>query len=80
MTDGVVVRWLKSAGQTVNKGEPVLEIETDKVTAEIEAPAAGVIAPGQIAEGTRVPIGGVLGYVLRPASPHPLWHRLTVFR
>jgi len=72
MTEGVVVRWLKTAGQAVSKGEPVLEIETDKVTAELEAPAAGVIAPGQIAEGTRVPIGGVLGYVLAAGESAPV--------
>src|SRR5207237_7804785 len=37
---GKVVRWLKSPGDTVRKGEPILEIETDKVTVEIESPAA----------------------------------------
>jgi pyruvate dehydrogenase E2 component (dihydrolipoamide acetyltransferase) len=72
MTEGIVVHWLVSAGQAVAKGEPVLEIETDKVTAEIEAPAAGVIAPGLIAEGTRVPIGGVLGYVLAAGESAPV--------
>jgi len=72
MTEGVVLRWLVSAGQVVSKGEPVLEIETDKVTAEIEAPAAGVIAPDLVAEGTRAPIGGVLGYVLAAGEAAPV--------
>jgi pyruvate dehydrogenase E2 component (dihydrolipoamide acetyltransferase) len=40
---GKVVHWLKRAGDTVRKGEPIVEIETDKVTVEIEAPASGVL-------------------------------------
>jgi len=39
---GKVVRWLKQDGELVAKGEPLLEVETDKVTVEIEAPADGV--------------------------------------
>ncbi len=41
---GKIVRWLKSAGEPVSKGEPVVEIETDKATVEIEAPASGILA------------------------------------
>ena len=41
---GKVVRWLKADGDAVAKGEPLLEIETDKVTVEIEAPADGTLA------------------------------------
>jgi len=40
---GKVIRWLKAPGDAVAKGEPLLEIETDKVTTEIEAPAAGIL-------------------------------------
>ena len=40
---GKILRWIKSPGQTVAKGEPLLEIETDKVTVEVEAPASGVL-------------------------------------
>ena len=41
---GKVVRWLKQDGEPVTKGEPLLEVETDKVTVEIEAPADGTLA------------------------------------
>ncbi len=64
MTEGKVVRWLKAAGDPVRKGEPVLEIETDKVTAEIEAPADGLLGPILVRAGASVPIGGVLSHVL----------------
>ena len=40
---GKVLRWLKAPGDAVTKGEPIVEIETDKVTVEIEAPASGVL-------------------------------------
>ena len=40
---GKVLRWLKAAGEAVVKGEPIVEIETDKITVEIEAPASGVL-------------------------------------
>jgi pyruvate dehydrogenase E2 component (dihydrolipoamide acetyltransferase) len=64
MTEGKVVRWLKAAGDPVRKGEPVLEIETDKVTAEIEAPADGLLGPILVRAGASVPIGGILSHVL----------------
>src|SRR5437773_2159660 len=54
---GRVVKWLKAQGETVVKGEPLLEIETDKTTVEIEAPASGVLA-AIIAEADEdVPVG-----------------------
>ena len=72
MTEGVVTRWLKAPGDQVKKGEPVLEIETDKTTAEIEAPADGILGPFLVAEGAAVPIGGIVTHVLalgeRPPS------------
>ena len=43
---GKIVQWLKSEGEHVVKGEPLVEIETDKATVEIEVPADGVLAPG----------------------------------
>ncbi len=68
MTEGTVIRWLKAAGDSVKRGEPVLEIETDKVTAEVEAPANGVLGPILAEEGAVVPIGGVLSHVLQPGE------------
>ena len=75
---GKVVRWLKSPGDTVSKGEPILEIETDKVTVEIEAPAAGVLGNVTAQEGDVVPVGqsialifaaGETGAGARPPGP-----------
>jgi pyruvate dehydrogenase E2 component (dihydrolipoamide acetyltransferase) len=61
---GKVLRWLKHDGDTVRRGEPLLEIETDKVTVEIEAPADGTLAGVRVAEGAEVPVGEVIALVL----------------
>ena len=71
MSEGTVVRWLKSVGNPVKKGEAVLEIETDKATIEIEAPSDGVIGPILVAEGAVVPVGTILSYVLAPGEAVP---------
>ena len=60
---GKVVRWLKSPGDAVRKGEPLLEIETDKVTVEIEAPAAGVLRDVTAQEGDVVPVGQTIAQI-----------------
>ena len=56
---GKVVRWLKQDGELVAKGEPLLEVETDKVTVEIEAPADGTLGGVRVPEGAAVPVGTV---------------------
>jgi pyruvate dehydrogenase E2 component (dihydrolipoyllysine-residue acetyltransferase) len=61
---GKVLRWLKAEGDAVQKGEPLLEIETDKVTVEVEAPATGTLAALSAAEGADVPVGQVIAVVL----------------
>jgi pyruvate dehydrogenase E2 component (dihydrolipoamide acetyltransferase) len=61
---GKVLRWLKPDGAAVVKGEPLLEVETDKVTVEIEAPADGTLAGVSAAEGAEVPVGTVIALVL----------------
>src|SRR2546423_13251162 len=59
---GKVVRWLKQDGELVAKGEPLLEVETDKVTVEIEAPADGTLGGVRVPEGAAVPLGtGIAG-------------------
>jgi pyruvate dehydrogenase E2 component (dihydrolipoyllysine-residue acetyltransferase) len=63
---GKVVRWLKSPGDTVSKGEPILEIETDKVTVEIEAPASGVLGNVTASEGDVVPVGQTIAVIAAP--------------
>jgi pyruvate dehydrogenase E2 component (dihydrolipoamide acetyltransferase) len=61
---GKVLRWLKVDGDTVAKGEPLLEVETDKVTVEIEAPADGTLAAITAGDGIEVPVGTVIALVL----------------
>jgi pyruvate dehydrogenase E2 component (dihydrolipoamide acetyltransferase) len=61
---GKVLRWLKRDGAAVAKGEPLLEVETDKVTVEIESPADGTLAGVSAAEGAEVPVGTVIALVL----------------
>jgi pyruvate dehydrogenase E2 component (dihydrolipoamide acetyltransferase) len=65
---GKVLRWLKQDGEPVTKGEPLLEVETDKVTVEIEAPADGTLAGVRAADGTEVPVGTVIAVVLAPGE------------
>jgi pyruvate dehydrogenase E2 component (dihydrolipoamide acetyltransferase) len=61
---GKVLRWLRGEGDVLVKGEPLLEVETDKVTVEIEAPAAGTLAGVSAAEGAEVPVGTVIAFVV----------------
>lgn len=68
---GTVLRWLKREGEAVEKGEPILEVETDKVTMEVEAPASGVLVGIQVAEGTVVPVGQPIAHIVQPGEPWP---------
>lgn len=71
MEEGTVIRWLKREGQAVEAGELLLEIETDKVTAEIGAKAGGVLGKILVEEGITVPIGTPICYILREGEPVP---------
>ncbi|HEY6016342.1 MAG TPA: biotin/lipoyl-containing protein, partial [Gaiellaceae bacterium] len=68
---GKVLRWLKAEGDAVAKGEPLIEVETDKVTVEIEAPADGTLAAVSAAEGEEVPVGQAIAFVLAPGESAP---------
>src|ERR1044072_3960508 len=66
MESGTIVRWLKSEGEPVEKGEPLYELDTDKVTQEVEAEAAGVllkiaVAEGEVNVGTTIAVIGKEG-------------------
>jgi pyruvate dehydrogenase E2 component (dihydrolipoamide acetyltransferase) len=62
MESGTIVRWLKSEGDPVEKGEPLFELDTDKVTQEVEAEASGVLLKIVVPEG-EVPVGTAVAYV-----------------
>src|SRR5438094_1783587 len=62
MESGTIVKWLKSEGDTVEKGEPLYELDTDKVTQEVEADASGVLLKIAIAEG-EVPVGRTIAVI-----------------
>ncbi len=63
IAEGTVSRWLKELGDTVERDEPILEISTDKVDAEIPAPAAGTLVAIEVAEGETVEVGTVVAYI-----------------
>src|SRR5579884_3211669 len=65
---GKILQWLKAEGEQVAKGEPLAEIETDKATVEIEAPADGVLARISAAAGDDVPVGHVIAVILAPSE------------
>lgn len=63
ITEGTVSKWLKSVGDTIDKDEPLLEISTDKVDAEVPSPAAGKLLAINVQEGQTVEVGSVLALV-----------------
>jgi pyruvate dehydrogenase E2 component (dihydrolipoamide acetyltransferase) len=62
MESGTIVRWLKSEGEPVAKGEPLFELDTDKVTQDVEAETAGVLLKIAVAEG-EVPVGQTVAFI-----------------
>ncbi|HWB79166.1 MAG TPA: 2-oxoglutarate dehydrogenase complex dihydrolipoyllysine-residue succinyltransferase [Nannocystaceae bacterium] len=63
VTEGVIARWLKAEGDAVAADEPVVEVETDKITIEVPAPSAGVLKARSAAEGTTVGVGQTIGEI-----------------
>jgi pyruvate dehydrogenase E2 component (dihydrolipoamide acetyltransferase) len=57
MEEGTVVRWLKEPGERVEKGEVLLEVETEKAVLEVEAPFEGVLQEILVEDGQEVPVG-----------------------
>src|SRR5918998_3242828 len=68
---GKIVRWLKAEGDTVVKGEPLMEVETDKVTVDVEAPADGVLGALTASEGEDVEVGKAVALILAPGETAP---------
>lgn len=63
MDEGIVIRWLKTVGEPVQKGEPLLEVETDKSAVEVESSASGVLLQIVAEEGAKVPVGAAIAYL-----------------
>jgi pyruvate dehydrogenase E2 component (dihydrolipoamide acetyltransferase) len=68
---GKLISWLKKEGDSVAKGEPLLEIETDKAVMEIESPADGVLAGVKAQPGADVPVGRTIAWIVRPGEVPP---------
>jgi pyruvate dehydrogenase E2 component (dihydrolipoamide acetyltransferase) len=66
-----VVEWLKAEGEAVDKGEPLLTVETDKVTIDIESPAAGTLAGIRVQADDVVPVTEVIAQILQPGESLP---------
>jgi pyruvate dehydrogenase E2 component (dihydrolipoamide acetyltransferase) len=78
IAEGTIVRWIKKLGETVERDEPLFEISTDKVDAEIPSPAAGILTDIRAKEGETVPVNSVVATILQanevaatPETPPP---------
>ena len=68
---GKLLKWLKTDGQTVTKGEPLMEIETDKATVEIDAAASGILTQVSAKPGDEVPVGQTIALILAEGDALP---------
>ncbi len=68
---GKLIAWRKKEGDRVTKGEPLLEIETDKAVVEVEAPADGLLAGIKAAEGAEIPVGQTIAWIVAPGEQPP---------
>ena len=69
--EGTITKWLKKTGDRVEKDEPLFEISTDKVDAEIPSPVAGILTDIKVVEGTTVQINTVVAQVTQSGEPAP---------
>ena len=68
VTEGTIVRWIKHIGDVVDKDEPLFEISTDKVDAEIPSPGAGILVEIRVKEGETVPVQTVVAVIGKQAD------------
>jgi pyruvate dehydrogenase E2 component (dihydrolipoamide acetyltransferase) len=71
MTEGTIAIWRRGAGDTVQAGEPLFEITTDKADVEVEAPASGTLWGLRAGAGQTVPIGQAIAFILAPGEQPP---------
>jgi len=69
---GKLIAWRKQEGDRITKGEPLLEIETDKAVVEVEAPADGVLAGIQASAGQDIPVGQTIAWIVAPGEAVPV--------
>jgi pyruvate dehydrogenase E2 component (dihydrolipoamide acetyltransferase) len=69
---GKVIAWRKKEGDRVAKGDPLLEIETDKAIVEVEAPADGILAGVRAFEGADIPVGQTIAWIVAPGETVPI--------
>ena len=63
VSEGTITKWLRQAGESIGRDEPLLEISTDKVDTEVPSPAEGVVAQILVPEGETVPVGTVIALI-----------------
>src|SRR5262249_58477917 len=68
---GKLLAWRKREGDSVSKGEPLLDIETDKAVVEVEAPADGILAGIRASEGAEIPVGQTIAWIVGPGEQPP---------
>ena len=68
ITEGTILSWLVQTGEAVDVDQPILELETDKVTAEVPSPVAGVLTEQLFAEGEDVNVGAIVARVQEGAT------------
>ncbi|MGB6756744.1 MAG: biotin/lipoyl-containing protein, partial [Xanthobacteraceae bacterium] len=71
VTEATIGKWFKKAGEAVAVDEPLVELETDKVTIEVPAPAAGVLSEIAAKDGETVAVGAILGQIKEGAGAAP---------
>jgi pyruvate dehydrogenase E2 component (dihydrolipoamide acetyltransferase) len=69
---GKLISWLKKEGDSINKGEPLLEIETDKAVMEIESPGNGILAGVKAKPGDDIPVGQTIAWIVAPGETPPV--------
>jgi pyruvate dehydrogenase E2 component (dihydrolipoamide acetyltransferase) len=75
---GKLLAWRKQEGDRVTKGEPLLEIETDKAVVEVEAPADGILAGIRATSGADIPVGQIIAWIVAPGEEPPVENESTV--
>ena len=63
MVNGMLVRWVKRVGESINKGDVLAEIETDKATVEVEAPVNGIVRNLLASQGDIIPVGALIAII-----------------